>query len=457
MFLLNNYFSNLNVLAQKFCLPLGNFDCSEKVNGVDFAIFSPNFNSSNSSFDLDNSGLVDLNDALILFNNYGKFNYQNKNNKTVLVIIDQNDFNNLSNQLNQFKNDIETKLGIPIKIIPLENLKLQTPDFVREKLISECGLDPVLGCKNIEGAILVGEVPYALFDSIYDYNTTAPFMFYYQDLDSNFAKNSNNHYDRYLTYGPHEGPEIYISWIKPINDKNFGTPLQQLSRFFDKHHRYFSGEIKSSNKAVYAVHCDRGTPPPPTGIFEGNYSPENIIQIYPTDGSCDNICPLKEKLISAFKLLPEVAYLHSHATATSIFCLNKDDFFLLEKQPAFIFSWGCHNGNFYRNESTSTALASINGKDIGLSYMGKLHAQDINPTVGAKFGNFFNDFFNYWNKGYSVGQALLKTETDWANKKSYDGNTYNIYRLSGPLQRIILGSPFVYSETAVFQFGWPKN
>jgi len=372
--------------------------------------------------------------------------------KNVLVIVDENYYAGLSPYLSEFKNDVKSNFEVNITILPI-NPNSYTSEKIRELLISTCQIDSKLGCKNLEGAIFVGSIPYAIYDSPYD-STPAPFMFYYQDLDATFNKKPNGNYDKYLTFGAHEGPEIYISWIKPIKDSTFGNYQEQLNNYFIKHHKYLSGETQATKKVVLATHCDIATGGSWSSSFENYYGKENVIEVYPK-GRCDNICPLKQDLLTQLSAKPEVARLHSHGTPAELWCLSKEDIKGLESQPALMTSWGCSAGNFYNYESDSFPLAFINGKDLGLSFIGKLHAEDIDTSgEGIYFADNDMYLFVNWNKGDYIGKAFLDMEQSFANKTFPPGDeqhptsfSVNLYRVSGPLQRIIIGSPFVYQQT----------
>lgn len=373
----------------------------------------------------------------------------------VVILVNRDDYDYLREDLNKFESDVEARFPIFIKTLPITNLRNYSAADVREILINECELN-ISGCKNMEGAIFVGDVPYALYDQIYDVYAIpqpAPFMFYYQDLDASFAREENGHYFKYIDFGKHEGPEIFISWIKASKDPSAGMSIDQLKRYFDKHHKFFSGEIKPENKAVVALHC------PDEAMFSGmknalGYGIDNLVFIRPLDG-CDNLDPLKQTLINALTARPEVAYLHSHGGPGGMWALSAQDLLKMTQQPLLMFTWGCSAGNFYNAEGWSFALSFINGKDLGLTFIGKLDSNDIIPN--NEHANYFvnnqMDFFKLWSKDLYAGKAMLQMEQEFTNKTimvwDYDAKQYkeiavNLYRLSGPLQRIILGSPFVY-------------
>lgn len=383
----------------------------------------------------------------------------NEEGGNVLVFIDQEDYNQIKEGVDQFKQDVENNFPLKLKIINIENLKNYNPSEIRNILINNCELSSS-GCSSLEGAVFVGDIPYALYTQKYDNWNIGPFMFYYQDLDATFKQNSEGYYYEYDSLGNQEGPEIYVSWIKPINDASFGTYHEQLENYFEKHHRYLTGIVTPSPKVVTAWHST-GDNPWKINMFSGTYNLENIIAIHPTDVP-DNLEPLLPELKNHLSEKPEVAFLHSHGSAGSLFSMNKEALLELEGQPLLLFSWGCSNGNFYFdeedilrpifNESDSFPLAYINGKELGLSFFGKIDSMDMYIENGVEntamgFNNLDQLFFQKWNNGDYVGKIVLDMEQKFA-VEDLEGEPSNLYRISGPLQRIIIGSPFVRSAVA---------
>jgi hypothetical protein len=72
--------------------------------------------------------------------------------------------------------------------------------------------------EGITGAILVGYLPYAMWEYIHKDNSseTCPIPVFYEDLDGSFTDiNDDGMYDRHH-WGPNDGPEIWVSlWMPP--------------------------------------------------------------------------------------------------------------------------------------------------------------------------------------------------------------------------------------------------
>ncbi len=378
--------------------------------------------------------------------------------KSALIIINEDDFQTLTTTLTDLKNDVEQKLPVKVKFVPIYDLRHKTPDFVRDILISECGnIDPQTGCEHIEGAVFVGDVPYAHYDQIHDDNHSAPFMFFYQDLDSTFHRNANSHYSGYETFGAHEGPEIYISWIK-TETVSLLSPVEQLQRYFEKHHRFFTGEVIPQQSMTVALHCPivYEREKKIFGALLDKYGIDNIILASPST-TCDDLSSVKFYVRSLFARQQEVFYLHSHGDESYIWDLSSNDFRISQNLPLFALSWGCRNGS-WENPSgiPPVSIAFINGNDLGLAYLGKLDNSDIPNEPPFTLGRFAAAqvvLFNYWGQGMYLGQALLQQQQDYANLGiTYDPSAekLNLYRESGPLQRALVGSPFIYPQQSLF-------
>lgn len=380
-------------------------------------------------------------------------------NKRAVVIVYKNVYDALKLDIDNFQNDVFVSLGVKIDIIQLQDSLSYTSLDIRNLLITECQPDGINGCANLEGAVLVGDIPYALYEQPYDSNHLAPFMYFYEDLDASFKQNNLEHYYGYDGYGAHGGPEIYSGWIRstfPATDLN--NHINELRAYFQKHHNFFTKQSVPAKWAVSAVHVPYSAgynhylSIPNLGLTV--YGIENSIDITPD--IADDLAPFKPALLAELSKGPEVAYLHSHGGPASIWDLIASDFSNLVNLPLFMFTWGCANGNFIESEKDSIVLAFIHGKNLGLSFLSKLDSNDIDvysgncPDCGTFVNNQFN-FFKYYNEGQYVGEAWLNVEHDFAAYKDPSGQPVgdlNLYRLSGPLQRIIMGSPFIYSPTA---------
>ena len=116
-----------------------------------------------------------------------------KANKRAVVIIYKNVYDALRPEMDNFQKDVADNLGVGINIIQLQNSLAYTPLDIRNLLIKECKLDGKNGCPNLEGAVLVGDIPYAWYAQPHAAGEQAPFMYFYEDLDAGFKQNNSGH------------------------------------------------------------------------------------------------------------------------------------------------------------------------------------------------------------------------------------------------------------------------
>ncbi|RJR14721.1 hypothetical protein C4579_04380 [Candidatus Microgenomates bacterium] len=442
------------------CQPYGDVNCDQEVNALDFSLLHTQFGSSDFNADINSSLLVDAADVEKYLSNY-KYNTDLLPRK-VITFISEDIFPELQTDLEVFKEDVHESLGVEIDIQPLTSAQ-QTPEIIRSFLQNECEWDERLGCRNLEGVILVGDLPFARFSEPYSYGEKAIFVYYYEDLDATFTVDDEGYFTGYASLGAQEGPEIYSAWIKPMvypEANSLPDDLQvaprdsttQLKDYFAKHHRFFTGQVSPQFEAVFASHCAGSVNSTFAALVLPLYGLDHTTSITP-DAGCDAICPLNEAVKTALSQPVELSFLHSHGTPSVIWCFNSLDFQTFVHLPLFMATWGCNNGNFDGNENNSTALSFIHGPDIGLSYFAKLHSSDI--AANDYTHDFINpaDFFAYWNNGDYVGKAYLRMSRLFRHKPSFLERVnnhrlvaYSVYRESGPLQRIIIGSPFSYSK-----------
>jgi len=126
-----------------------------------------------------------------------------------------------------------------------ETKELKTPEDVRGILKQEYNTN------NIRGAILVGQIPFALWEQGYGDNRGILSLFY-EDLDGEFQDRDNDGFYDYHVFGENEGPEIWICWMRPPKL----LEVFHLNRFLDKVHNYYIRKTEVEDKAFVACHED---------------------------------------------------------------------------------------------------------------------------------------------------------------------------------------------------------
>ena len=137
-----------------------------------------------------------------------------------LVVVESSLREDLSESLEQYRRDVEELEGITVHI---EEWEAGTVDDLKELLFAHVDLD------GIEGALLIGNLPYARFEQegLISDDRSFPTDIYLQDRDAQWIDQDYNGVDDFHT--PLE-LDIYTSRL-------IGT-VEQLRRYFDRVHRY---------------------------------------------------------------------------------------------------------------------------------------------------------------------------------------------------------------------------
>jgi len=214
--------------------------------------------------------------------------------------------------------------------------------------------------------------------------------------------------------------------------------------------------MKISKSGIWGVHVP--------GQFEHNeiltylyglYGENNVKFFEPEEVNV--LSPLHEALFSEFENVPEIAFLHSHGSPSSLFGFNPHQLKELNGLPIFLYSGpACSVGNFYNFEGNSIPLNFINSETGGLVYFGNLHNGISSEEVGFMGRNLVHDILRYWSEGDYLGKIMLRHQENignfddgrWVDSQNNIELPASFYEMSGPLQQIIIGSPFIYSKRA---------
>jgi hypothetical protein len=178
---------------------------------------------------------------------------------SVVLFIDENTYNQLTNEISRFKEDIENDLDVNV-FIHHDNFNEQKQ--IRDIIIDHFNNDYLLG------SILIGNILHAFYgDTLSD--------FYYMDLDPkvdecyNDGKVDKTCLGAYPPAGLYPYIEIWSGRIKPTKPGQEG--IEQIRSYLNKDHDYRNGVI-SYNKRITLVS--------PMYIFDYKYSQEDYIQLF---------------------------------------------------------------------------------------------------------------------------------------------------------------------------------
>jgi hypothetical protein len=200
--------------------------------------------------------------------------------QTVYLFVMGEIYDELKQHLQVFVSDL-TFDGYQPEIHQLS--ALQSKEDIRNMLIAGYEHD------HLVGSILIGNVPYCMFESIEENNEYYLFMcdLYYMDLDGQWEDKDGN--DVFDEHSGNIDPEIWVGRLwTPEKD---GNSIEQLKNYFRKNHAYRTGKITLSKRALeFTYNTDHSTNQRieeylrmiyqeviMVDLFTGNVSKENYI------------------------------------------------------------------------------------------------------------------------------------------------------------------------------------
>lgn len=306
----------------------------------------------------------------------------------VAILVDTDIALEIQGNLNQYVVDIETIYSDIRLLIYSGNWK--SPEEVRAFI-----QDLYYSSSGISGVILVGDLPYAIWE--YFPGDIGPLPFYYEDMDGTFEdKDADGIFDHYV-WGENEGPEIWVSWMRPDSD----NVTRSLNDYLEKLHNYYSGNISYQNKALVVVTEDWGE-----GTSELSLSLEKI---YPEVTSIGGV----SKEVTASQYLNEyinwyeITDVWSHGDSndqefdqgTSLF---GEEVKSLSGGSKLTVIWGCHAGDFHKSPNENLAASYVFNNRFGLATIAATR------SIGIEKHEIV---FQSLNEGDILGEAFF----DWIN------------------------------------------
>jgi len=272
--------------------------------------------------------------------------------KNIAIIMDKSIVSGIKTNLDQYIKDIE--LSYKVKIFQYNGAWVNCAQL-------RIFIQNLHKNSSINGVILIGNLPYALWE--YYPGDVGPLPFYYEDLDGTFEdQNSDGIFDHY-DWGVHEGPEIWVSWMRP--DSN--NVVNSLNNYFKKYHDYYRGNIHYQNKALVCITKDWKN-----AVTE--VTPK-LLQIYPTvasiGGPSSSSVTAKQYLKEYVKQY-ELTDVWSHADSddqefdegTSV---RGSEIKLLSGGSKLTVIWGCHAADFHKTPINNLAASYVFDNSFGLA------------------------------------------------------------------------------------------
>lgn len=317
----------------------------------------------------------------------------NQNDK-ITVIIDTDLYSQVKSKINRYIEEVESRFPVTLTLHKVDisysynigDWESKTPEDIRNILVQEYNTN------NIRGALLIGQIPFATWEQEVGGNVGVSSIFY-EDMDGSFEdRDMDGHYD-YHNFGPNEGPEIWVSWMRPPASGQ----VFYLSKFLDKTHAYYTGSLVTNKKAFVACHEDYdnnfygpiGVVPP----LEDIYGTNNVDK----DGEGVDITIDSEIWNQLENVGYEIFDTWQHASsalqAWDSGSFTSSSVMKLKKGSLMTLLYGCHSADFWMAPGTTPF--------------------NINIAVSYVFGN-------------SIGQAA--TGTSWSYGTEYKYMIYEAMR-----------------------------
>lgn len=303
----------------------------------------------------------------------------------VAILVDADIALEIQENLNQYVVDIETIYSDTR--LQTYSGNWQSPEEVRSFI-----QDLYYNNSGISGVILVGELPYVLWE--YFPGDIGPLPYYYEDLDGIFQdQNEDGILDYHIE--DNQKPEIWVSWMRPHSD----NMAQSINGYLQKSHLYYFGNISYQDKALVAID--------PDWIIYTQEVRQPLLQIYQENditimNGTAGISP--QEYLDEYTKQYEFTSVWSHADhdyhefargdllATTIKSLDNGS--------KIILIWGCHAGDFHKSPYNGDILASAYVfNNVGMASIAATRELGIE---------------NYWividglAEGDTIGEAFLK-------------------------------------------------
>ncbi|MDP8214392.1 MAG: LamG domain-containing protein [Candidatus Euphemobacter frigidus] len=355
----------------------------------------------------------------------------NVRNRAVFL-IDRTVYPDIAELVVRYKADVENALPFELIIDSDRDLEAMTPEALRGIL------QDYHYREGVEGAVLAGHVPYALWEEgwtdWYTQSRGVACVLYYEDLDGEFTDETspeNPAFTNLETAESFPGPEIWTGWMYP-NAIDPAEDAVKLSHLLNKTHAYYSGEVVGEKVAVEMSHHDEhwgiaNFNLPSLAPEDGSFFPASDVEHYglmtDIEGNPVPTRPLKRHLVNPPDIPIElhrelfeelwdtrdylVHHLHCHGHAYLLWLpqtvpdpregITRDFFDTLNRGPLLFCVTACSNGVFNHRPHDSVILAAP------FSPANTITAHGF--VTGPNFSRDFAVFFDSLARGRTVGRA----------------------------------------------------
>jgi len=166
----------------------------------------------------------------------------------IVVVIDTQLYPWIKGRFTRFLAEVKDRFSVNFSIQYVNGLRSSTPISPEDLRVL---LQNQYLVNHTTGALFVGQIPYALWKQGVG-NNSGQLSVFYEDLDGAFQDTDGDGVYDYHTFGSHDGPEIWVCWMRPplIAQALF------MNHFLEKAHRYYIGHTITTKKAFVACHQD---------------------------------------------------------------------------------------------------------------------------------------------------------------------------------------------------------
>jgi hypothetical protein len=261
----------------------------------------------------------------------------------IAVLIDQSLYSEVSTKFDRYVQEVEEHFPVELLIYNTASWEAETPENIRDFLIDEYQTN------DIQGALLVGLIPFAVWEQSWPSGTTNKGIssIFYEDMDGSFLDTDTDGYYDWHNFGANEGPEIWVCWMRPPES----DPDFYLDRLFDKAHSYYTGSFITDKRAFVACHEDYdnnfygplGTLLPLSAIYET----ENV----DTDGEGSDLVYEADVIYNLESVGYEIFDTWQHANSTlqawDSGYTYSSEIMPLSNGSLMTFIYGCHSADFW--------------------------------------------------------------------------------------------------------------
>jgi len=347
----------------------------------------------------------------------------------VAIIVDQSIYNDIQSAISTYVSDV-TSLYANVTLLVYQS-SATTPESLRGFL------HDIHQSQNIQGAILVGSLPYARWELPWGEECSLPL--FYENLDDIFLdQDSDGLYD-YHDWGSNEGVEIWVSWIRPPSQ----DPVSALQAYFGKTHDYYSGNYSMSKRGLLVITHDWGGAGDGMREALGELYGEDIDQLGGCEGCYAKLEPYLE-LYANNDYGVQNLWAHSSDTGHQFDAdpgepnwLSSTDLATLTRGPQFSVIWGCSVMNFTGGPGEIFATRYIMGTHNGLAALGVTRgigtpAQELLIPMLPQSANLGDAVFQYLN---------LVTAEDYIYEQYPDELHTFMWDIA------LVGDPFLFFDT----------